>query len=167
MIYSTRRASQPFDVWKLGPDGSKPVAHVGGFYPSDARFSQDEQWLAYGRPEVTSGAWRQTLYVSSPPFGETRRAIAKAASAPRWRADGRELFYLAENSTIVAIPVDPQGTPSDSPGETLFRAPGLAPTGVSGRVYDVTRDGQRFLLKREVEASPIYIVSNWNARLGR
>ena len=49
----------------------------------------------------------------------------------------------------------------------LFRASGLAPTGVTRQVYDVTRDGQRFLLKREVEASPIYVVSNWNARLGR
>jgi hypothetical protein len=46
-------------------------------------------------------------------------------------------------------------------------APGLAPTGISGLVYDVTRDGQRFLLKREVEPSPIYVVSNWDARLSR
>ena len=120
-------------------------------------------WPARGH----RGGWRQTLYVSSPPFVETRRAIAGAASTPRWRTDGRELFYLSGDSTIVAIPVNPQGTPSDSPGKKLFRAPGLAPTGVSGRVYDVTSDGQRFLLKREVEPSPIYVVANWSARLER
>ena len=68
---------------------------------------------------------------------------------------------------MVAIPIDPQGTPSDSPGQKLFRVPGLAPTGLSGGVYDVRSDGQRFLLKREIEPSPIYVVSNWNARLGR
>ena len=106
LIYLTRHANLPFDVWRLGPDGSKPVAQVGGFYP---RFSQDEQWLAFGRPEVTGDTWRQTLYVSSPPFGETRRAIAGAASTPRWRMDGRELFYLSEDSTIVAVPIDPPG----------------------------------------------------------
>jgi hypothetical protein len=36
---------------------------------------------------------------------------------------------------------------------------------VSGQVYDVTPDGQRFLLKREVGSSPIYVVLNWDAHL--
>ena len=167
LVYSARHPSLPFDLWKLGHDGSIPLAHVGGFYPGDARLSEDEQWLAYGRPDATGGVWSQTVFVSGPPFGETRRAIAEAASSPRWRADGRELFYLSKDSALVAIPVDPQRTPSDSPGDMLFRAPGLAPTGVSGRVYEVTRDGRRFLLKREVEPSPIYVLSNWHARLDR
>ncbi len=167
IVYSARHASLPFDLWKLGHEGSKPLARVEGYYYGDASLSRDEQWLAYARPEATGGVWSQTVYVSAPPFGETRRPIAEAASTPRWRADGRELFYLSNDSSLVAVPVDLQRTPSDSPGSMLFRASGLAPTGVTRQVYDVTRDGQRFLLKREVEASPIYVVSNWNARLGR
>ena len=167
IVYSARRSSQPFDLWKLGREGSTPVALVGGFYPSDARLTHDEQWLAYGRPEARSGPWGQTVYVSGPPFDDTRRAIAEAASTPRWRADGRELFYLSEDSALVAIPIDPRRTPSDSPGEILFQASPMARTGLTGQLYDVTWDGQRFLLKREVEPSPIQVVFNWTARYER
>jgi len=84
---------------------------------------------------------------------------------PRWRADGQELFYLSKDSSIVAIPIDPHRTPSDSAGRVLFHTTGLAPTGISGHVYDVAPDGQRFLLKREVASSPIHVVLNWDAHL--
>jgi DNA-binding winged helix-turn-helix (wHTH) protein/Tol biopolymer transport system component len=166
IVYAARRANVPFDVWALDHGTSRPLARIGGFYPSDARISPDERWLAYGTPETTGGVWSQTIYVSSPPFGEIRRAIAEAASTPRWRADGRELFYLSKDSSVVAIPVDPQRTPSDLPGGVLFHASGLAPTGVSGVVYDVSSDGQRFVLKREVGSSPIHVVLNWDTRPG-
>jgi DNA-binding winged helix-turn-helix (wHTH) protein/Tol biopolymer transport system component len=167
MIYSASGTQQPFDVWTLDGGTSTPLARVGGMYPADARLSPDAQWLAYGRPETSGGVWRQTLYVSAPPFSDVRRAIAEAASHPLWRADGRELFYLSRNFTIVSIPIDPERTPSDAGGTELFRADALAPTGVSGPVYDVTRDGQRFLLKREAGPSPIHVVVNWDARLPR
>jgi hypothetical protein len=107
----------------------------------------------------------QVLYVSAAPFRTDRRALAQAASLPRWRADGKELFYLSRDSSIVAIPIDRQRTPSDAAGRVLFRVSGLEPTGVSDEVYDVTPDGQRFLLKREVRSSPIDVVLNWNTRL--
>ena len=108
----------------------------------------------------------QVIHVSALPSGEDR-AVAEAASTPRWRADGRELFYLAKDSTVVAMPIDPRRTPSESAGNALFRASGLAPTGVSGQVYDVTPDGQRFLLKREVGPSTIHVVLNWDVGLHR
>ena len=84
---------------------------------------------------------------------------------PRWRADSHELFYLSKDSSIVGISIDPLRTPSDSAGHLLFRASGLPPTGISGNVYDVTPDGQRFLLKREVGSSPIHVVLNWDGRI--
>jgi DNA-binding winged helix-turn-helix (wHTH) protein/Tol biopolymer transport system component len=167
IVYTARRAKGPFDVWKLRGQKSSPLARIGGFYPGDAQLSPDERWLAYGRPETSGAVWSQTVYVSAIPFGEGRRAVAEAASTPRWRADGRELFYLAKDSTVVAMPVDPRQTPSESAGEVLFRASGLAPTGVSGQVYDVTPDGLRFLLKREVGPSAIHVVLNWDSGLRR
>jgi DNA-binding winged helix-turn-helix (wHTH) protein/Tol biopolymer transport system component len=163
VLYSARRPSQPFDLWKLGHDGAQPVAELGGFYPGDARLSPDEQWLAYGRPETSGNIGRQTVYVSGRPFGGTRRAIAEAASMPRWRADGRELFYLSGDSAVMAVPVDPRRTPSDAAGGRLFLASGVPPTGIIGQVYDVTADGRRFLLKREVAPSPVHVLLNWDA----
>jgi eukaryotic-like serine/threonine-protein kinase len=167
VVYAARRAALPFDLWELDRGKPAPLVRIGGFYPSDARLSSDERWLAYGMPETAGIVSEQAVYVSTTPFNEGRRTVADAASTPRWRADGQELYYLSKDSSIVAIPIDPQRTPSDSAGRVLFRASGLAPTGVSGQVYDVTPDGQRFLLKRQVGSSPIYVVLNWDARLDR
>jgi hypothetical protein len=166
VLYAIRRATAQFDVWKLGPARPTPLTRVGGYYPTDGRLSPDERWLAYGIPQ-TGNLWEEALYVSGTPFSENHRAIAEAASMPRWRADGQELFYLSKDSSIVAIPIDPQRTPSEFAGRVLFRTSGLAPTGLSGQVYDVTPDGQRFLLKREFGSSPIQILLNWDARLVR
>jgi Tol biopolymer transport system component len=166
VVYTSRRASPLFDLWTLDQGEATPLASLGGIYPNDARLSPDERWLAYAMPGAPGGPSSQTLYVSGPPpFGETRRAIAEEGSMPRWRTDGRELYYLSKDSSVVAIPVDPEGTPSDSPGRVLFQAPGPELTGISGQVYDVTPDGQRFLVKREVGPSLIHVVLNWDERL--
>jgi DNA-binding winged helix-turn-helix (wHTH) protein/Tol biopolymer transport system component len=166
IVYAAWRAAPTFDVWKLERTHPTPLTRIGGFYPSDARLSPDERWLAYGMPE-TGNTWDEALYVSGTAFKENRREIAEAGSMPRWRADGHELFYLSKDSSIVAISIDPQQTPSDSAGRVLFRATELTRTGISGNLYDVTPDGQRFLVKREVGSSPIHVVLNWDARLGR
>ena len=167
VVYAARRPTRPFDAWQLDRGKPAPLVRIGGFYPIDARLSPDERWLAYGMPETAGNVWEQPLYVSEPRFRKDRRMLAEAASTPRWRADGQELFYLSKDSSIVAIPIDPRRTPSDSAGRVLFRASGLAPTGLSGQVYDVTPDGQRFLLKREVGSSPIHVVLNWDAPVRR
>lgn len=167
IIYASRRAGLPFDVWKLEGGRATPLARLGGFNPSDARLSPNEQWVAYGVPETSGNTWNQTLYVSGPPFGENRRVIAEAGSMPMWRADGRELFYLSKDSSVVAVPLDPRRTPSDALGGLLFRAPILEPTGVSGRVYDVAPDGERFLVKRQVGESTIHVILNWDTQLQR
>jgi len=167
IVYAAQRPALPFDVWTIERGQAAPLTRIGGSYPSDARLSPDERWLAYGIPETTGGPWQQALYVSGKPFTENRRAISAAASMPRWRADGQELFYLSKDSSIVATAIDPQRTPSDSAGHALFHASDLPRTGISGAIYDVTPDGQRFLLKREVGSSPIHIVLNWDARVRR
>jgi hypothetical protein len=79
-------------------------------------------------PEAVGSTSAQALYVSGTPFGVNRRQIAPAASTPRWRADGRELFYLSKDSSIMAISIDPHRTPNDSAGRMLFRASDLTRT---------------------------------------
>jgi eukaryotic-like serine/threonine-protein kinase len=138
---------------------------VGGMYPVDARVSPDGHWLSYTVPERTSTASAQTVYVSRRPFLETRRVIAHDASTPRWRGDGRELFYVSQDSSLIAVSIEDQATGSASPGRVLFRtaAPGLS--GIAGEPYEVAPDGERFLLKLQAGSSPIRVVVNWAARL--
>ena len=166
IVYAARGARLPFDVWKLADGRSTPLVHIGGFYPGDAQLSRDERWLAYVTPESSGQVGKQTVYVSGAPFSENRRAIAEGASMPRWRADGKELFYLAKDSSVVAVPVNPQRTPSEARGTALFRTAAFPLSGITGQIYDAGPDGRRFLLKREVGSSPIHLILNWGAHSG-
>jgi hypothetical protein len=152
LVYASRQSNR---FWRLSTEGATSLLPGGGI--GDARLSSDERWLAYG-----DGG---SVYVSGLPLGSSRRPIAEGASMPRWRRDGRELFYLSRDSMIVSVPVDSSRTPGESPGQMLFRGSELTLSGVNGQVYDVAPDGQRFLLKREVRSSPIHVVLNWGARL--
>ena len=157
VVYTVQRPRLPFDVWRLERRRATPLVQVGGAYPVEARISPDGRWLSY----TTS----QTMYVSRRPFLETRRAIAYGASMPRWRGDGRELFYVSQDSSLIAVSIDDQATASASPGRVLFRTGTLSPSGIVAQVYDVAPDGHRFLLKRQAGSSPIHAVVNWAARL--
>ena len=93
---------------------------------------------------------------------------------PLWSRDGRELFYVAPNGALMTVPTEPTAslwsagapTPVVRPG--YFTAAGLPFT---GRHYDVTLDGQRFLMLKEDESAAstaqINIVLNWSEELKR
>lgn len=85
--------------------------------------------------------------------------------APRWRADGKELFYV-EGETLMATPVSTSPSLTVGSPEALFSAPGLAWGGTNFLGYDVTSEDDKFVLKETVEtdteAQPIIrIVQNW------
>jgi hypothetical protein len=84
------------------------------------------------------------------------------ATAPRWRGDGREIFYLAPNGKMMAVEVSPGEDFRVGATTPLFQAPSGAIVG------DVTADGQRFLLVTPVGPSasvPFTVVLNWTAGL--
>ena len=161
VIFANRQTNPSFDLWRLAEGKSAALAQVGGYYPSDARLSSDSTWLAYGRPEAGLGIAGQTVYLSRLSLASDRRFVADGASTPRWRADGRELFYLSQDSSVVAVPFDSAYTPDDSRRNVLFRATSLASTGLSGSLYDAAPDGRGFVVKREVGSAPINVLVNW------
>jgi Tol biopolymer transport system component len=79
---------------------------------------------------------------------------------PRWRKDGKEIFYSTLDGVLTAVPVnDITGQLQVGGAHQLFRLPASA--------YDVSPDGQKFLLNvvREQNAKPITLVTNWTADL--
>ena len=81
-------------------------------------------------------------------------------SAPRWRNDGKELFYIGLNGTLMAVPVQAEG------GQLKLGAP--QPLFRSNTIqYDVAAGGQKFLLDvvGEQGSKPITLVTNWTAEL--
>jgi Tol biopolymer transport system component len=174
LIYDDHTAQRQ-DLWILPIEPSsggdrKPIPFL--VTPADetyGQFSPDGKWIAYSSDE--SG--RREVYVQGfvpdrvPTAGVGKWQMSTAGGdKPRWRRDGKELYYLAPDRKLMAVPIK-LGPPFE-PGVAvpLFetRTVGFFP-------YDVSPDG-RFLLNTAAESeatqsSPITIVLNWQAELKR
>ena len=111
---------------------------------------------------------QREIYIQAfPQGGNKRRVSVNGGIAPRWRADGKELFYV-EGETLMATPVSTSPSLTVGSPEALFSAQGLAwlPNNFLG--YDVTPEGNKFVLRETVEADTesqpsIRVVQNWFA----
>ena len=127
------------------------------------RLSPDGRWIAYVSPE--SG--RDEVYLR--PFAGGGRWLlsTRGGIEPRWRGDGREIFYLAPDGTMMSVEVHLGASVEVGVSQRLFPTAlsGLA-TPLSGRnQYDVWKDGRRFLLNYPIEVGSITVVVNWKALL--
>jgi Tol biopolymer transport system component len=148
------------DLWVLEPDGvAKPYLQTD-FNERDGRLSPDERWMIYTSDE----AGRDAIYIRPFPNadgGKWRVSGAGAGVAPRWRSDGKEIFYLDDGGRMLSVPVTfDEQAPRLGVARVLFRTPGL------GRAqYQVSRDGSRFLLPVPAPGSqgetPLSFVLNW------
>ena len=124
--------------------------------------SPDGRWLAYASDE--SG--RYEVYVQSFPGGGGKRQVSTGGgNGPRWRRDGRELFYYAADGKLMAAQVRSGESFEAGAAVSLFefRAGTLRSTFAP---YAVTADGQRFLINAVVETepnAPLTVVVNWAA----
>jgi hypothetical protein len=83
---------------------------------------------------------------------------------PQWRGDGRELYYLSLDNTLMAVDITLNGSVQVGQPRQLFRAPVLGSLTDYRNVYAVTRDGGRFLFKAIAEDTyqePISVLVNW------
>jgi eukaryotic-like serine/threonine-protein kinase len=134
----------------------------------NGQFSPDGKWVAYASNET--GKWE--IYVTSFPDARGKWQVSTGGGEqPRWRSDGKELFYLSSDSKMMAIPVTTGSTFDSGTPVALFQATQRQP--VSSRdlfAYDVSRDGQRFLILTRVtqaETQPMSIILNWPAKLNK
>jgi hypothetical protein len=156
------------DIWILPLDGREPRPFLAT--AADERYgtlSNDGRWLAY----VSNESGRYEVYVRSfPEAGNLRQLSSKGGLQPLWRADGREIFYLAPDRTLMAVDLGPAAAALDpGPPRRLFATHAIwlemQPT---ARTYAAVRDGQRFLLANATEqarSEPIRVVLNWHAAL--
>jgi len=128
----------------------------------DGQFSPNGRWLAYS---IYSGG-RTDLFVSPfPPTGAKYQISQSGGSRPRWRHDGKELFYFPPGDIqFYAVEVDGSGkTFQLGRTQSMFRANLVG----AGWLYDVARDGQRFIIEVAAEQSdrPLTLVVNWPEEL--
>jgi eukaryotic-like serine/threonine-protein kinase len=159
------------DLWMLPlADERKPRPLVQtAFVERSGRFSPDGRWVAYQSNESGRGEIYVIPFASE---GGKWQISTAGGDDPKWRRDGRELFYVSGNR-LMAAEVSANGTAfrvgSVRPlFEARFRTQPYLAFG-PGSVFDVTADGQRFLANvtadTEQAPPPITVITNWMATL--
>ena len=142
-----------------GGDETRFLNGKGG--ETNGQISADGKWVAYASDE--SGAWE--IYVTSFPGAAGKWQVSRGGGTePRWRGDGKELYYIAPSGVLTAVPVDAQSTFATGTPTPLFQTRGRAPiSSTDVFTYDVAKDGKRFLVNRYVKPDhvpPLTILLN-------
>jgi Tol biopolymer transport system component/predicted Ser/Thr protein kinase len=137
-----------------------PVAK-SPFAEDEPRFSFDGKWLAYNSNESGTA---QVYVVAFPGIDQKRQLSSSGGVQPRWRRDGKEIYFLAPDGTMMAAEFPPS-IASAAP-RALFNT-GLDPDQARDQ-YALSPDGQRFLIQLPAQggpAMPVTVVTNWTAAL--
>jgi len=160
------RTSGNIDLWVLPLFGDrKPFsADPHEFNESQAVFAPNGRWIAYSSND---GGDRNVFVQPFPVTGGKDQISRDGGSQPVWRADGKELFYLRADGTLMAVPVDTIGQFAAGEPQALFRT--AVPIFNSSRgQYAVTKDGKRILTTASPEqpgVAPLTVVVNWQEEL--
>jgi eukaryotic-like serine/threonine-protein kinase len=175
IVFSENDPNTKWDIWVLRVEGAAdrtPVPFLRTqFNEFSGQISPDGHWMAYTSDE--SG--QREIYVRPFPSGEGELRISiSGGEQPRWRADGKELFFWQTDGKLMAVtvktrPAGPEAKSSLDPGvpQPLFEAE-MSKAPMDPMVqYDVTADGKRFLvdLAGAGEAQPLNVIVNWDAGL--
>jgi len=173
ILFRSNDAAMAYNLWAMPIEGDRkpfPVVQTN-FDEPDGQFSPDGKWLAYQSNE--SG--RYEIYVRPFPSPGSTTPISTGGGAQlRWRRDGKELFYVALDGRLMAVPIRLAANgKAIEPGAPLA----LFATHLGGAIqptlkpqYAVSRDGQRFLMNtitEEAGASPITLILNWHPEHGK
>ncbi|HJU42534.1 MAG TPA: hypothetical protein VJ691_06945, partial [Vicinamibacterales bacterium] len=171
LIIHVQSAKTAFDIWAVPTDGSRepyPLIQTEfeELYP---RFSPDGRWIAYQSDQ--SG--RDEIYIQPfPGPGSKVQVSTEGGSQVRWRADGRELFYLGLDERLMAVslrlPTTADATPVVEAPSPLFAAPlgGAVHQADFRPQYVVSADGQRFLFAAIPQRpdAPASLIINWTPK---
>jgi Tol biopolymer transport system component len=164
LIYFGARTEGGSGLWVLNLEGEpKPRRLLPGTTdPAYAQFSPDGHWIAYCSPE--SG--RSEVFLASfPEPGERIRVSVSGGTRPRWKKDGREIYFVSADNEMIATPVRLAAGAEIGQARSLFR---IDSAGWSD--YDVTPDGTRFLAVARIpvqDADAIAVTANWLSLLPR
>jgi serine/threonine protein kinase/Tol biopolymer transport system component len=149
------------DLWVLPMNGDRkafPFLQTQ-FAENSGQFSPDGRWLAY----VSNESGRNEVYVVSFPQPSGKWQVSSAGGTlPRWRRDGKEIFFLAPDNRLMAAEVTTVSRFEIGTVQALFD---VRPSRAAGTyLYDVSADGQRFLVAsrpRDATLPPVTLVTNW------
>jgi Tol biopolymer transport system component len=170
ILYRAVDEKTNLELWVMPVGGDrKPIPFIKTtFGVNHGQFSPDGRWVAYSSNE--SGKW-EIFVAAFPGPGGSWKVSSAGGSEPRWRRDGKELFYLAPDGSLMAVEVKEGPTFEAGAAKPLFQTRRREHVSSSDMFsYDVSADGQRFLVNAdigEVTSLPLMVVLNWTAALKR
>ncbi|MGA2716258.1 MAG: protein kinase [Bryobacteraceae bacterium] len=170
LLFNTDASGTRGGVWILPLLAEKPGSRLKPsplvdppFGKRSAAFSPDGHWVAY---ESNESSRREVYVIPFPGPGGKRQISTAGGGVPRWRRDGKEIFYAGLDGKLMAAEVTLK-TGSIEVGQA--RPLGVPVSFFGGPIqYDVSPDGQRFLVVAEPERTaspPLTLVQNWTAAL--
>ncbi len=161
---SDRRGGNNADLWFFSVEnGTSEAILKTPFKETEARISPDGKWLAYGSNE--SG--RFEVYVQSFPEPGLRQQVSSGGGmGPKWRQDGRELYYISPDGRIMAIELAEDPLSQVPAAKPLFKVDRRFEH--RGDDFDVTSDGQTFVVNTpltEATSAPLTLQMNWTTGL--
>jgi len=168
ILFNTLSPGTKGDIWAL----SLPDRHAGPilatiYNEGFPALSPDGRWMAFQSDETGKSEVFVERFHGIDSTSSRHWLISRGGGHPRWRMDGQELYYITPAGRMMVVPVHP------SSGETFdFDAPRALfqsrPLPRKWNLYDVTPDGQRFLLNLPLElanSNTLSIVTNWAEKL--
>jgi Tol biopolymer transport system component len=167
IIYSVPTLASGFDLWLMPMAGDrKPARFLNS--PADqlhANFSPDGHFVAY----TSNESGRFEVYVQTFPLSDRKWLVStKGGYEPRWRGDGREIYYLSEDRKLMAVTMG-AGPSFDAP-KALFQTRVDTVVHANRTHYVPSHDGRRFLINTQIEGPPplpITVVLNWTVGLSK
>jgi Tol biopolymer transport system component len=165
LVFTGGQSHTSNDLWVFPLSGDrKPAVLLPTPFSEDSpAFSPDDRWIAYD----SDATGRFEVYVRSfSPSGGQFKISRNGGWAPRWRGDGKEIFFLALDGTMMAVDVTLGKERQAAVPLALFPTPLLKTS--DRHTYAVTKDGQRFLVRvpdQRQASVPITVVLNWPALL--
>ncbi len=153
-------------IWLLPLSGERqprPLLQTVDFDQTGGEFSPDGRFIAY----MSNESGRTEVYVRPFPLTDDKWQISSGGGQlPSWRADGKELFYVTDDGSLMSAEIRASGKFESSVPQQLFRT-NIKKTS-NGLCYAAAADGQRFLINTFVEGdnpAPLIVVLNWTADL--
>jgi Tol biopolymer transport system component len=157
-------------IWVVNAEGKEPSRAFGtsiatSNLQSSGQFSPDGKWIAF----VQSSTGPQVYVMPFPTGNGMWQASAETGRWPRWRRDGKELYFVSDKNVMTAVSIrENQASVEVGPPQPLFSFRPARRIFRQGMIsYDVSPDGKRFLLNvaGDENTRPLTLVVNWTAEL--
>jgi Tol biopolymer transport system component len=160
-ILCTAQISQGNQLLLQPVDGGAPVLFLSAAGVTNGQISPDGKWAAYASTETGESE----IYVTTFPAAAGKWQVSRGGGAePRWRGDGKAIFYIGPRQMMTESAVNTDGAFSAGSPHELFAIRGRAAISSTDLfTYDVTRDGTRFLVNQYIKperAAPLHILLN-------